>query len=105
MKGTALRAMTTWFKKDLALLQRAKHEGCKLLTGGGKQPGQDKGFYVAPTIFTDVKPEHQLWKEEVHKALQDSWPSKSPQDRDCSYTVLAHCIRLAWSLNMKTFQA
>ena len=57
----------SWQSKviDGISIQMAKHEGCKLLTGGGKQPGQDKGFYVAPTIFTDVNTKHQLWNEEV----------------------------------------
>lgn len=55
-------------------MQMAKHEGCKLLTGGGKQPGQDKGFYVAPTIFTDVSKKHQLWNEEVWSCLMSHMP-------------------------------
>lgn len=54
------------------MLQNAKKQGCKLLTGGGKQPGSSKGFYIAPTIFKDVPLDSQLWTEEVsHHRLQN----------------------------------
>jgi len=47
------------------VMQNAKEDGCKLLTGGGRQPGFEKGYYMAPTIFTGVKRDSQLWNEEV----------------------------------------
>lgn len=53
------------YNKVLGFIQNAKKEGCTLLTGGGRQPGFEKGYYVAPTIFTDVKRDSQLWNEEI----------------------------------------
>ena len=47
-------------------MQGAKEQGAKLLTGGGPPPQlQKKGFFVAPTVFTDVTPDMTIWREEV----------------------------------------
>ena len=40
----------------VAFLESAKAEGATVLTGGGPPPGRDKGFYVMPTVLTDVEP-------------------------------------------------
>lgn len=45
--------------------QGAKSDGALLLTGGKRPTGFHKGYYVEPTIFTSVKPNMQLWHEEV----------------------------------------
>lgn len=42
-------------------------EGARLLTGGNviKENGLEKGNFYAPTIFTDVKPDMRIAKEEI----------------------------------------
>ncbi|MEM9248824.1 MAG: aldehyde dehydrogenase family protein [Pseudomonadota bacterium] len=41
-------------------------EGARVLAGGpGKPEGRETGFYVRPTVFTDVTPEMRIVKEEV----------------------------------------
>ena len=41
-------------------------EGAILISGGlGMPNGLEKGFYVKPTIFADVKPDMKIWKEEI----------------------------------------
>ncbi len=46
--------------------QVAKKEGCNLLTGGGRPPHKkDGGFWVQPTVFTGVQPQHTIWREEI----------------------------------------
>ena len=42
-------------------------EGAKLAVGGNiaTGPGLDKGWFYQPTIFTDVKPEMRIAKEEI----------------------------------------
>jgi alpha-ketoglutaric semialdehyde dehydrogenase len=55
------------YETDLRYIEIAKKEGCKCLIGGtahteGKLA---KGYFVAPTIFDNVKPEHTLAQEEV----------------------------------------
>ncbi|RVP97786.1 aldehyde dehydrogenase family protein [Sinorhizobium meliloti] len=36
-----------------------------LLTGGQRAPGFEKGYFVAPTIFTDVPTDARIWREEI----------------------------------------
>ena len=40
-------------------------EGLRLLIGGGRPKGVDRGWFVAPTIFTDVPTDSALWREEI----------------------------------------
>ena len=46
-------------------MQDAEKEGGKLLTGGKRPPGLDRGYYVQPTVFTGMTPSMRLWREEV----------------------------------------
>ena len=49
-----------------ALIQKGIDEGAELALGGVDRPdGLDKGFYVKPTIFTNVKNEMQIAQEEI----------------------------------------
>jgi acyl-CoA reductase-like NAD-dependent aldehyde dehydrogenase len=40
-------------------------EGAKLITGGKRPEGLDKGFYFEPTLFDDVHNSHRIAQEEV----------------------------------------
>ncbi|CAH6722150.1 potassium-activated aldehyde dehydrogenase, mitochondrial [[Candida] jaroonii] len=51
------------FKKILKYIEIGNAEGAKLLTGG-KRHG-NKGYFVEPTIFTDVKPNMRIVQEEI----------------------------------------
>jgi len=56
----------TQFEKVQALIQKGIDEGAELALGGVDRPdGLDKGFYVKPTIFTNVKNEMQIAQEEI----------------------------------------
>ncbi len=49
-----------------AMIQVGIDEGARVLVGGlGKPDGRNTGYYVRPTIFTDVTPEMRIVKEEV----------------------------------------
>lgn len=52
------------FKKILALIEAGKKEGAKLLTGG--QRYGDRGYFIQPTVFADVKDDMRIAKEEVY---------------------------------------
>ncbi|MGV9861443.1 aldehyde dehydrogenase [Rhodococcus koreensis] len=43
----------------------AKGSGASLLVGGGRPDGLDRGWYVEPTIFTDVDPAAKIAQEEI----------------------------------------
>lgn len=49
--------------KILDLVNSGKREGARLLTGGARH-GQ-KGYFIEPTIFADVKDEHTIAREEI----------------------------------------
>jgi len=43
----------------------ARRAGAKLVAGGGRPAGLDKGYFVAPTVFTAVDPGLRIMREEV----------------------------------------
>ncbi|OVA03179.1 Aldehyde dehydrogenase domain [Macleaya cordata] len=51
------------FNKILSYIEHGKKEGATLLTGG-KAVGE-KGYYIEPTIFTDVKEDNIIVKDEI----------------------------------------
>jgi aldehyde dehydrogenase (NAD+) len=52
---------------DLQYIEIAKAEGARLLYGGKRLTGDtfDRGFFIEPTIFTDVSPDMRIAQEEV----------------------------------------
>lgn len=42
-----------------------KAEGARLVTGGGRPPGLDRGWYVQPTLFADVDKDMRIAREEI----------------------------------------
>lgn len=56
----------TQFERVLSYIEAGKSDGAKLIAGGEafKNVG-GKGFFIAPTIFTDVKDDMRIYREEV----------------------------------------
>ncbi|KAL5572682.1 hypothetical protein UlMin_022279 [Ulmus minor] len=52
------------FDKILSYIEHGKREGATLLTGG-KPIGQNSGYYIEPTIFTDAKEDMLIVKDEI----------------------------------------
>lgn len=54
------------FERVLSYIEAGKSEGAKLISGGEaiKDVG-GKGFFIAPTIFADVKDDMKIYREEV----------------------------------------
>ncbi|MER5435813.1 aldehyde dehydrogenase [Streptomyces sp. NPDC002588] len=42
-----------------------RKEGATLVTGGGRPEGQGRGWFVEPTLFTDVRPDMTIAQEEI----------------------------------------
>jgi len=42
-----------------------KREGAKLVTGGGRPSGLPRGFFMEPTIYDRVHPDHRIAREEI----------------------------------------
>jgi aldehyde dehydrogenase (NAD+) len=63
--GTA--ANEPQFNKILSFIETAKGDGARLVAGGGRAegPGLEKGFFIEPTIFADVKNDMKVAAEEI----------------------------------------
>jgi len=54
------------FNKIQTLIQKGIDEGAKLVAGGvGKPEGLEKGYYVKPTVFTDVNNQMEIARTEI----------------------------------------
>jgi len=55
------------YKRVTGFINKGKEEGAKILTGGPETSREElkKGFFVEPTIFTDVTDNMSVWKEEI----------------------------------------
>ena len=55
------------FDRVLSYIESGKSEGATLAAGGEpiKNVNGGKGFYIAPTIFTDVKDTMKIYREEI----------------------------------------
>ena len=51
----------------LKYIEIGKKEGARLQTGGERMTGgeYDKGYFVQPTVFSDVATDMRIWKEEI----------------------------------------
>ena len=63
--GTA--ANEPQFNKILSFIEAAKGDGARLVAGGGRAegPGLEKGFFIQPTIFADVRNNMKVAAEEI----------------------------------------
>jgi acyl-CoA reductase-like NAD-dependent aldehyde dehydrogenase len=46
-------------------IEKGRAEGARIVAGGGRPPGQDRGWFVQPTIFADVDNSHTIAREEI----------------------------------------
>jgi aldehyde dehydrogenase (NAD+) len=55
------------YEKVLGYIESGKSEGATLASGGvpNKQVGDGKGYFIEPTIFTDVKDTMKIYREEI----------------------------------------
>ncbi len=53
------------YDRIMSLIDSGKTEGAKLLTGGVRPSQFIKGYYIEPTVFTDVTTEMRIAREEI----------------------------------------
>ena len=62
-------------------ITKGSEEGAKLLTGGADAPeGLDKGFYVQPTVFSEVTPDMTIAREEIFGPVLSIMPYDDEAD-------------------------
>jgi acyl-CoA reductase-like NAD-dependent aldehyde dehydrogenase len=67
-EGTRLGPLVsrTQLERVRSYIQKGIDEGAKLLTGGVEAPvGLDKGYFVRPTVFSEVDPGSTIAQEEI----------------------------------------
>ena len=65
------------FQKIQVLIARGIEQGARLVSGGvGRPEGFEKGFFVKPTVFADVTPDMDIFKEEIFGPVLSIIPFK-----------------------------
>jgi aldehyde dehydrogenase (NAD+) len=66
------------FNKIQKLIEAGIKEGATLVTGGpGRPEGVNRGYYVRPTVFANVKPEMTISREEIFGPVLSILPYQS----------------------------
>jgi betaine-aldehyde dehydrogenase len=53
------------YRKVTGAIARGVEDGVRLLTGGGRPAGLERGYFVQPTVFSEVPQGSALWREEI----------------------------------------
>jgi len=53
------------YERVMGYIKAGREEGATVLMGGEPAPQNGKGFFIKPTVFTDVKPDMTIYKEEI----------------------------------------
>ncbi|AGF74099.1 aldehyde dehydrogenase (NAD+) [Bartonella australis AUST/NH1] len=75
------------YDKIQALIQSGIDEGAILIAGGtGLPTGMERGYYIRPTVFADVKPDMRIFREEIFGPVL----SMTPFDTEDEAVALAN---------------
>ena len=83
MKGThnGPLASKTQFEKVQHFVSKGIEEGATLITGGlGRPEGIDKGYFVKPTVFADVRNEMAIARQEIFGPVLSIIPYEDEDD-------------------------
>jgi len=70
----------TQLKGNLSFVERAIAEGSSVYLGGNQALSETGGYYMEPTIITDVKPHHNLAQNEVFGPVLGVIPFENDDD-------------------------
>jgi phenylacetaldehyde dehydrogenase len=68
------------FARVTGYLKQGREEGAKVLAGGGRPSRFDRGYFVAPTVFSEVRPDMKIVREEIFGPVVCAVPFKDPED-------------------------
>ena len=68
------------FERVTGYLAAGKKEGAKAVTGGGRPKKLGKGYFVQPTVFTDVKADMKITREEIFGPVVCAIPFKDADE-------------------------
>jgi aldehyde dehydrogenase (NAD+) len=61
-------------------LARGRQDGARLVTGGGRPAGLDRGYYIEPTVFADVDNHSVIAQEEIFGPVISLVPADGEDD-------------------------
>ncbi len=71
----------TQYNKIQGLIEQGIKEGATLVTGGlGRPEGLNRGYYVRPTVFANVKPEMTISREEIFGPVLSILPYETEEE-------------------------
>ncbi len=53
------------YEKVMAAIAKGLEQGAKIVTGGNRPEGFKTGYFIEPTIFTDMAEDSWIWQEEI----------------------------------------
>ncbi|MDI7861670.1 aldehyde dehydrogenase family protein [Rhizobiaceae bacterium n13] len=53
------------YEKVVAAIERGRAEGATVAAGGGRPPGLNTGYFLEPTVMTDMAEDNFVWREEI----------------------------------------
>jgi aldehyde dehydrogenase (NAD+) len=80
--------------KTESYIALGKQEGARLIAGGGRPSGFDRGYYIEPTVFTDVDNRSRLAQEEIFGPVLAAIPFDTEEEvlrlaNDVNYGLVA----------------
>ena len=100
-------AMERQLERVRGYIEKGKDEGARLVVGGGRPAGLNRGYYIEPTLFADVDNRMVIAQEEIFGPVICLIPSDGEEDsiriaNDSAYglngSVLTHDNRRAYEL-------
>lgn len=71
----------TQFNKIQGLIKKGIDEGATLVAGGAGRPeGINQGYFVCPTVFSDVNSDMTIWREEIFGPVLSITPFDSEEE-------------------------
>jgi acyl-CoA reductase-like NAD-dependent aldehyde dehydrogenase len=68
-------------ERVLGYIERGQEEGAKLVTGGAEAPeGRERGYFVSPTVFSEVDPDMTIAQEEIFGPVLAIMPYDGEED-------------------------
>jgi acyl-CoA reductase-like NAD-dependent aldehyde dehydrogenase len=61
-------------------IAKGKSEGAKLVLGGGRPKGFDRGYFVEPTVFSDVQSTMTIAREEIFGPVLTTMTFRTPDE-------------------------
>jgi aldehyde dehydrogenase (NAD+) len=73
-------SMKRQLDRVMGYIEKGRKEGAKLVTGGGRPKDMNHGYYVEPTIFSNVDTDMTIAKEEIFGPVVSVMPYDDEED-------------------------